>query len=436
MKRRRHLSAVSALAIAIACAASPTSAQLIVFDPNNYAQNVLTAARELQQINNQITSLQNQAQMLINQAKNLASLPYSSLQQLEQSIQRTQAASRPGPAHCLRYQADRSSVLDDLCAGLDERVRSSVDRECANTLAEFCGGLAGCFARSGDRGRQSRHPPQRDVGPRQLKPGRDRRAAGQPGRKSAPWSAGAATRRPNGSSCRAGTGAKSRNCPAYRRTGPGQGAASSLSRTGSRLSALDSADVSPMSGRGGFKRGMFVTTAAVVSVLVVAACTIQLRGDSDGPPAGSVSIPRNQSAWRETRTLPEGHLRAGGRTAGVPSDLGGEPPSLPGIKENVSRFFRRCSTKQPDTFVGAAQESRSSSAGLAARCNARTRVIPWVAPASSIDFWKRLPAISTLALGCLVTKSPSSRRRSPRSISRWPPCSGPGAPTRTSSLAL
>ena len=90
MMRRRRLSAVSALAIAIACTALPSSAQLIVFDPNNYAQNVLTAARELQQINNQITSLQNQAQMLINQAKNLASLPYSSLQQLEQSIQRTQ----------------------------------------------------------------------------------------------------------------------------------------------------------------------------------------------------------------------------------------------------------------------------------------------------------------------------------------------------------
>jgi P-type conjugative transfer protein TrbJ len=90
MKRRRQLSAVRALALAIACAASPTSAQLIVFDPNNYAQNMLTAARELQQINNQITSLHNQAQMLINQSKNLASLPYSSLQQLEQSIQRTQ----------------------------------------------------------------------------------------------------------------------------------------------------------------------------------------------------------------------------------------------------------------------------------------------------------------------------------------------------------
>ena len=90
MKHLRDLAATTAIAIAIVGAVSSTSAQLIVFDPNNYAQNVLTAARELQQINNQITSLQNQAQMLINQARNLASLPYSSLQQLERSIQRTQ----------------------------------------------------------------------------------------------------------------------------------------------------------------------------------------------------------------------------------------------------------------------------------------------------------------------------------------------------------
>ncbi|UEM16743.1 P-type conjugative transfer protein TrbJ [Bradyrhizobium barranii subsp. barranii] len=89
MRRLCVLVAASAVALSLA-AVSPLSAQWIVFDPNNYAQNVLTAARELQQINNQITSLQNQAQMLINQAKNLASLPYSSLQQLQSSIQRTQ----------------------------------------------------------------------------------------------------------------------------------------------------------------------------------------------------------------------------------------------------------------------------------------------------------------------------------------------------------
>lgn len=69
--------------------APPAQAQ-IVFDPSNYAQNVLTAARSLQQINNQITSLQNQAQMLVNQARNLATLPFSALQQLQQNVQRTQ----------------------------------------------------------------------------------------------------------------------------------------------------------------------------------------------------------------------------------------------------------------------------------------------------------------------------------------------------------
>jgi type IV secretion system protein TrbJ len=70
--------------------AAPAHAWRIVFDPSNYAQNVLTAARTLEQINNQIVSLQNEAQMLVNQARNLASLPYSSLQQLQQSVQRTQ----------------------------------------------------------------------------------------------------------------------------------------------------------------------------------------------------------------------------------------------------------------------------------------------------------------------------------------------------------
>jgi P-type conjugative transfer protein TrbJ len=86
----RHLLAASAVAISIGFLGRPSLAQVVVFDPNNYAQNVLTAARALQQINNQITSLQNQAQSLINQAKNLANLPYSSLQQLQASIERTQ----------------------------------------------------------------------------------------------------------------------------------------------------------------------------------------------------------------------------------------------------------------------------------------------------------------------------------------------------------
>jgi type IV secretion system protein TrbJ len=90
VSRLRRLARVSMIAIVVTFGFRPASAQLVVFDPNNYAQNVLTAARALQQINNQIVSLQNQAQMLINQARNLATLPFSSLLKLEQSILRTQ----------------------------------------------------------------------------------------------------------------------------------------------------------------------------------------------------------------------------------------------------------------------------------------------------------------------------------------------------------
>jgi P-type conjugative transfer protein TrbJ len=90
MIRLRRSAAVLAIATIIASAPPPASAQMTVFDPSNFSQNVLTAARALQQVTNQITSLQNEAQMLINQARNLASLPYSSLQQLQQSVGRTQ----------------------------------------------------------------------------------------------------------------------------------------------------------------------------------------------------------------------------------------------------------------------------------------------------------------------------------------------------------
>lgn len=69
---------------------TPAQAWRVVFDPTNYAQNVMQAARALQQVNQQITQLQNEAQMLVNQARNLTKLPYSAAQQLQANIQRTQ----------------------------------------------------------------------------------------------------------------------------------------------------------------------------------------------------------------------------------------------------------------------------------------------------------------------------------------------------------
>ena len=49
----------------------------IVYDPSNYAQNLLTAVRTLQMINNQVKQLTNEAQMIVNQVKDLTSLPYT-----------------------------------------------------------------------------------------------------------------------------------------------------------------------------------------------------------------------------------------------------------------------------------------------------------------------------------------------------------------------
>lgn len=66
----------------------PARAQWTVYDPTNYAQNVLQAARALEQVNNQIRALQNQATMLENMARNLRHLDYSSIGQITGALNR------------------------------------------------------------------------------------------------------------------------------------------------------------------------------------------------------------------------------------------------------------------------------------------------------------------------------------------------------------
>lgn len=63
----------------------PASA-LVVYDPTNYAQNVLTAARSLEQITNQIKALQNQATSLANQARNLTTVSFPELDALTRTL--------------------------------------------------------------------------------------------------------------------------------------------------------------------------------------------------------------------------------------------------------------------------------------------------------------------------------------------------------------
>ncbi|KHJ53876.1 conjugal transfer protein TrbJ [Aureimonas altamirensis] len=73
---------------------TPALAWRIVYDPTNYTQNLLSAARALEQIQNQITSLQNEAQMLINQARNLTSLPTSLLSRIDGNFSEMQSLLR------------------------------------------------------------------------------------------------------------------------------------------------------------------------------------------------------------------------------------------------------------------------------------------------------------------------------------------------------
>jgi len=106
------LGASGSLVTGLLTSATPAQAQLTVFDPSNYSQNILTAARTLQQINNQIQMLQNQAQSLINQARNLSTITFPELQAITQTI--SQIDQLMGQAQAIRFRV----------AGLDQQFQS------------------------------------------------------------------------------------------------------------------------------------------------------------------------------------------------------------------------------------------------------------------------------------------------------------------------
>ena len=69
-----------------AVSAAPAAA-IPVFDATNYSQNLLQAARALEQINHQIQSLQNEAAMLQNMARNLERIDFPQLQRINSSLE-------------------------------------------------------------------------------------------------------------------------------------------------------------------------------------------------------------------------------------------------------------------------------------------------------------------------------------------------------------
>ncbi|MBO6767366.1 MAG: P-type conjugative transfer protein TrbJ [Erythrobacter sp.] len=141
----RSLAVGTALALASASTlmASPAHAQFggVVYDPSNYAQNVLTAARSLEQINNQIRMLQNQANSLVNEARNLQSLPLTIVQPLQDQIRETQQLLRQaqGIAYDVREieQAFAAQYRDIPLGASQQTMIANAESRWANSVAAF-----------------------------------------------------------------------------------------------------------------------------------------------------------------------------------------------------------------------------------------------------------------------------------------------------------
>ena len=103
------IGAAGAAITGMSLSGAPAHAQITVFDPSNYSQNLLTAARTLQQINNQIQSLQNQATMLLNQSRNLSRVNFPELDSLRQTMQQIDVLM--GQAQGINFRVDGLAFL-------------------------------------------------------------------------------------------------------------------------------------------------------------------------------------------------------------------------------------------------------------------------------------------------------------------------------------
>ena len=103
---------VTLIGICVVVPLRPAAAALPVFDVTNYAQNLLQAARALDQINNQVKSLQNEASMLQNMGKNLETVDFPQLQRITSAMSRIDQLM--GQAQGIQFKVD----------GLDQQIRA------------------------------------------------------------------------------------------------------------------------------------------------------------------------------------------------------------------------------------------------------------------------------------------------------------------------
>lgn len=114
MKRTSLTCAIAAASAAIggsfALPLAPAAAQMPVFDAGNYSENLVQAARALEQVNNQVKSLQNEATALKNMARNLQTIDFPQLQKLKSAMEQVDGLM------------DQARAIDFKVSGLDRRI--------------------------------------------------------------------------------------------------------------------------------------------------------------------------------------------------------------------------------------------------------------------------------------------------------------------------
>ncbi|HET9427631.1 MAG TPA: P-type conjugative transfer protein TrbJ [Allosphingosinicella sp.] len=118
------IGATAALTVGTSLALAPARADAMpVFDATNYAQNILQAARALEQISNQVRSLQNEAAMLQNMARNLEKIDFPELDRLRSAVARIDELM--GDARGIGFKLDT----------LDEKIRKLFPGDSALALS-------------------------------------------------------------------------------------------------------------------------------------------------------------------------------------------------------------------------------------------------------------------------------------------------------------
>jgi P-type conjugative transfer protein TrbJ len=101
----------AAVPLGLAAPAAPVAA-IPVFDASNYAQNLLQAARALEQINHQIQSLQNEAAMIEAMSRNLERIDFPELERVRSAMQRIDGLM------------EQARAIDFRVEGLDRQVEA------------------------------------------------------------------------------------------------------------------------------------------------------------------------------------------------------------------------------------------------------------------------------------------------------------------------